>query len=235
MGTWMAPSFANVFMGQVREVPFTLSNTQAHHLVEVQYIGDICHLDTRWRKNDKIYRRYQYISSDHWIYCRVVSGCRHAPQYKNNMWREPFGHWSSYQTNGHPPVPPLPKLPPLPLQDGIAYSQAIRLRRICSKSTDYERHVEVLKGYLVKRGYDEELIQQQINKATNTKGDKLLTSQPKKAGQLTPLVVTYHPDLSYLTHILHNTNVSLTFPHDYKVHYRNPPCRLPPPPTLGTF
>ena len=43
----------------------------------------------------------------------------------------------------------------------MAYSQALRPRRICSNSTNYKRHVEELKGYLVKRGYDRELIQQQ--------------------------------------------------------------------------
>ena len=76
--------------------------------------------------------------------------------------------------------------------------QALRLQRICSKFTDYEHHVEELKGYLVKRGYDRELIQQQIDKATNTKGEELLISRLKKASQVTPLVVTYHPDLPYL-------------------------------------
>ena len=59
---------------------------------------------------------------------------------------------------------------------GIAYSQALRLRRICSKSTDYQCHVEELKGYLVKRAYDGELIQQQINKTTSKKREELLTS-----------------------------------------------------------
>ena len=64
---------------------------------------------------------------------------------------------------------------------GIAYSQALRLQRICSESTDYEHRVEELKGYLVKRGYDRELIQQQIDKATNTKREELYITA-KKAG-----------------------------------------------------
>ena len=57
---------------------------------------------------------------------------------------------------------------------------------------------------MVKRGYDGKVIKQQMNKVINTKREELLTSRPKKAGQITTLAVTYHPDLSNLMYILHD-------------------------------
>ena len=49
----------------------------------------------------------------------------------------------------------------------IAYSQALRLRRICSNGDTYLRRAIELKEYLVKRGYKREEVQQQIDRATS--------------------------------------------------------------------
>ena len=51
--------------------------------------------------------------------------------------------------------------------------QALRLHRVCSLHTNYLHHVEELKGYLVKTGYDEESVQQRIDKATRVDRDSL--------------------------------------------------------------
>ena len=85
----------------------------------------------------------------------------------------------------------------------IAYSQALRLRRICSRDTDYQRHTEELKMYLVNRGYDGERIQQEIDKATGMDRETLLISCKKDKRQVIPLVVGFHPDLPHMMRILH--------------------------------
>ena len=64
--------------------------------------------------------------------------------------------------------------------------------------------MEGLKGDLVNRGYDGETVQEQIDKATNTRRQELLTPQGRDIKQVTPLVVTFHPDLPHLTRILRN-------------------------------
>ena len=67
------------------------------------------------------------------------------------------------------------------LKTGVAYSQALGLQRICSKSTDYECYVEELKGYLVKRDYNGKLIHQQINKATSKKKRRVINIMGKES------------------------------------------------------
>ena len=94
---------------------------------------------------------------------------------------------------------------PLHCKNSIAFSQALRLCRICCRPHDYDQRVEELKTYLVDRGYNEQVVLHQINKATQFQRKDLLTTRTKeKKEQVTPLVVTYHPDLSHLTYILHN-------------------------------
>ena len=85
----------------------------------------------------------------------------------------------------------------------IAYSQALRIHRICSKENDYERLVGELKTYLVARGYNEAEVTRQIRKATGQDRKDLLIPKIKTKEQVTPLVLTFHPDLPHLTHILH--------------------------------
>ena len=48
---------------------------------------------------------------------------------------------------------------PYNCKKGIAFSQALRIQRICSGPCDYLRHVAELKGDLVKQGYDGEEVQ----------------------------------------------------------------------------
>ena len=96
--------------------------------------------------------------------------------------------------------------------------------------------MEEVKGILVKRGYNEELMQQQINKATNIEREELLTSWPKEAGKITPLVVTNHTDLPNLMCILHNhQSVTDVCPQLQGVLPKPPLLPTTATQTLGTF
>ena len=48
------------------------------------------------------------------------------------------------------------------VKKSIAYSQALRLRRICHQDRDYQRHFNNLKTYFVQRGYEDEEVQLKI-------------------------------------------------------------------------
>ena len=88
-------------------------------------------------------------------------------------------------------------------KSSIAYSQALRMRRICSRATDYQQHVAELKEHLIRRGHDGEMVQKNIEKATRIPREQLLIPRTKRESeQVTPLVVTFHPDLPHLTRIL---------------------------------
>ena len=120
---------------------------------------------------------------------------------------------------------------PIVKKKSIAYSQALRLRKICHRDLDYQRHITDLKTYLVQRGYNDEEVQFQLNKASGLKRSDLLTPKPRKAEQITPLVVTFHPDLPYLCgllrecHCLFNVSQRLkgALPKPPFVVYRRPP------------
>ena len=47
---------------------------------------------------------------------------------------------------------------------GIPYSQALRIKRICSEDRSFDRRVGVLKGWLVNSGYKEGEVDQQIER-----------------------------------------------------------------------
>ena len=105
------------------------------------------------------------------------------------------------------------------------------MRRICSRSTDYEQHVVELKENLIKRGYDGEKVTQGIERATRVLREQSLMPQTNDNEQVTPLVVTFHPDLPHLTHILrdHQCVINMSprlreaLPKCPLVAYRRPP------------
>ena len=114
---------------------------------------------------------------------------------------------------------------------GIAFSQALRLKRICTNNEDYLQHVRELKGYLVQRGYSEEEVQSQLNRVADIDRRDLLISVEKKKKHATPLIVTYHPDLPPLNSVLrrHQCLIDLSprlkgaLPEPPLVAYRRPP------------
>ena len=88
-------------------------------------------------------------------------------------------------------------------KQGIPYSQALRIRRICSRTEDYLQRTQELKGFLISRGYNEDEIQLQIDRTIGLDGDALLRSKRSKTPLArVPLIVTYHPGLPPLRSIL---------------------------------
>ena len=54
---------------------------------------------------------------------------------------------------------------PKSLKDSIPYSEALRIKRICSSQQEFLNHIAKMINQFQKRGYDMSLIEQQINKA----------------------------------------------------------------------
>ena len=80
----------------------------------------------------------------------------------------------------------------------IPYSQALRIRRICSSDQDFCKNTNELHHHLVRRGYNSSFIQQQIDRASMiNRKDSLdphvqsTNSHPSRV----PLVITFHPTL----------------------------------------
>ena len=80
----------------------------------------------------------------------------------------------------------------------IAYSQALRQRRICSNDSDFLRHSQVLKTHLVSRGHSSRAFHQAIKKVKSMPRLSVLSEKPTTrdcANKKIPLVVAYHPSL----------------------------------------
>ena len=77
---------------------------------------------------------------------------------------------------------------PFSLKKSIAYSQALRLKRICSTTGEYEKHTDNLKKQLLKKGYPETMVNEKIQKATNQSRAGLLNKEKTETGITSPCV-----------------------------------------------
>ena len=116
------------------------------------------------------------------------------------------------------------------LKKSIPYGQALRLRRICTEPAEFEKSSRTLKTKLINRGYTEEEITSQINRAREKPREELLkyNTEQRETSQRIPYVVTYYPDLPNLKTavekhwpILHiNQKMKDTFTHKPIMAYR---------------
>ena len=79
----------------------------------------------------------------------------------------------------------------------MPYSQALRLRSICSKKEDFRKRIGELKTYLIARGYREDCVDRQIERAALTPRTNTFTphTEPRSPIQRVSLVITYYPSL----------------------------------------
>lgn len=86
-------------------------------------------------------------------------------------------------------------------KDSIPYSQALRLRRICSKEETFQTRLEEMKQHFLHRGYNRETVESQMQKAANIPREESLQPQERRVEQRTPLITTYDPRLPPLSYI----------------------------------
>ena len=101
---------------------------------------------------------------------------------------------------------------------GIPYSQALRIRRICSEDRFFDDRV----GELNNRGYGENEVLEQISKVRGRDRLSLLDRQPKtKDDKRIPLVLTYHPALSKVYEILKENSKLILVDEEHKEVFQN--------------
>ena len=105
------------------------------------------------------------------------------------------------------------------LKDSIPYSQALRIKRICSSQQEFLNHTAKMINQFQKRGYDRSLIEQQINKANLQEREQLLKEKKKETATNIPLSLKYNRTLPKIKeivmkhwHLLHiNPNLAEIF------------------------
>ena len=88
----------------------------------------------------------------------------------------------------------------------IAYSQSLRLRRICTRIEDYNTHTSLLKSDLERRGYTASNIDTAIEKARSPNRSELIKPSSARMNPDTHkklyFVTTFHPGLKNIQDIV---------------------------------
>ena len=92
----------------------------------------------------------------------------------------------------------------------IAYSQALRIRRICTEDSEYSKHTAKHLDKLVERGYDMTLTKYQINKVFQTPRNELLSTNTKPVNNPNILAVTYNKNLPDLRKAIDDNGKTLS-------------------------
>ncbi len=203
MGTIMAPSYAIIFM-HVFEKQFL----ETYHLtppVWWRYIDDIFFL---WPYTEL--ELNNFISTLNNTHPTIKFTSEHSKERITfldvSVSKDPDGslHSDLYckPTDMHQYLLPSSCHPPH-ICKNIPYSQALRLRRICSSDADFQYRCSELADHLRNRNYKNKIITNQIAKAADIPRAQTLVYKDKdKSNKRVPLVTTYHPQLPKLGSIV---------------------------------
>ena len=206
MGTKCAPSYATLFMGKFEETHI-LPRIKDLILLYVRFIDDILFL---WKDTEEnLLKFFDEINSVHpsikfdFNYSRTSINfldtsivITEENRLKTTIYSKPtdqkaYLHAKSYH--------------PKSTKDAISYSQALRIRRICTDSSDYEEHSQKLIKDLRERGHAEKNVKEGVNRAKNLNRQQLLTYKERKVTERIPMIVTYNRGLPGLKSIIDNT------------------------------
>ena len=160
MGTQMAPSYANIFMGKLEEE--ILSTHHPLPLIWLRYIDDV------WTHGKTLLQSFlDHLNNYHPTIKFTADWSSETVSFLDTLVNtqlttdlhckptdtHQYLHWNSCH--------------PQHCKVSIPYSQALRIRRICSQEVDFKRHAEELKGHLNRRGYGRHHMDQAILQASS--------------------------------------------------------------------
>ncbi|XP_072026492.1 uncharacterized protein [Amphiura filiformis] len=209
MGTRMAlaPSFACLFMSRLEEQ--MLDAAPCRPWIWWRYIDDVFFIWTREEDSlhtflnhvNSFHRTIKFTSelSHHQVNFLDVTIRKENDSLVTDLYTKPTdSHQYLHSSSCHPQH----------CKSGIAYSQALRLRRICTNDSDFSQHARDLKKNLTSRGHSALKVQQAINKVRSLPRSDVLKQKPRSQDTNTrvPLVVTFHPNLPSLRSITNDNH-----------------------------
>ena len=168
MGTICAPTYANIFTAYFEEIfidPLIRNATTLY----LSYIDDIILIWTKSENElltffEKLNQQHPSIkcemkySKDKTEFLDTLIYDNKNKNIQTTLCKKPIDRQNYiHSKSAHP----------FSLKKSIAYSQALRLKRICSTIVEYEKHTKNLKKQLIRKGYPETTVNQEIQKATN--------------------------------------------------------------------
>ena len=195
MGTRLAPSYANLFMGYLEKR--LLAGAPYKPSLYLRFIDDIFlifvgtepqlleFIDYMNKGHPTIkftaeYSKEKVSFLDTWVK-RTQDGGIHTELYCKPTDTHNYLHFSSCH--------------PLHCKKGGPLGEFMRLRRNCTNVEDFLLHAEARKSDYIRRGYPRDILQQSLEKALNKNRAELLQKvkkTPKKSNRV-PLVVTFNP------------------------------------------
>ena len=91
----------------------------------------------------------------------------------------------------------------------IPYSQALRLNRICSDTSSFDRRCNELEAWLIGRGYDERLVRSKVLNARKFSRSELLNKERAERRNKLTLNIVYHPVFRNLSKLLNKIHILL--------------------------
>ena len=204
MGTKMAPNYAILYMAQFEQD--LLANSDLKPLCWWRYIDDIFFL---WPHGIEALQRFMDFANSRSpclnltfeysetsiAFLDVTVTLSSKGAISTDIYRKPtdirqYLHFDSCHPLSH-------KLP-------IAFSQALRIRRICSDFDVAAKRCRELKFDLIKCGYPRKAVANKISKVLRMNRDDLLSYKESDANTDQPVywVCTFHPDLCHAEDIL---------------------------------
>ena len=229
MGTNMAPSYANTFMEKFEKQ--LLESSIERPLSWYRFIDDV---DMKWTQSDEELQnflsrannlhpsiKFTHEISNTTISFLDTSSSLSEGELSTDLYSKPTDtNQYLLSSSCHPPH----------VTKSIPYSQALKIRRICSTDKSLKKRLGQLKNHLKRRGYKQSIIKKSFNKAHDISRSSLLQHKQKQKCKKKPCVLAYHPCLrnsfntvrEHWTSVEKNSKLSKVFPEPPMVACKQP-------------
>ena len=227
MGTRMAPSYANLFMGKFEQQ--AIDNSSLKPFIWWRFIDDIFMIWTHGEEHLKTF--IGYLNSFH-------PSIKFTHEYSNSLHQTlPFLDVQVHLINNHIQTDlhtkPTDKhqyllktsCHPNQTKKAIPFSLFLRIRRICSTETFFDQRSRELIEYLAKRGYSRTSLQRDANRVRSIPRHATLQPQEQKSAKTdrTPFVTSFNPALPKISSVVNKYTTLLQATASCKKAFPNPP------------
>ena len=208
IGTKMAPSYAIIFMSILEEK--LLETFPLKPLVWWRYIDDIFFL---WDHGEDSLK--DFLHHINTVHPTIKFTSEYSKDSVNFLDVQVLRRGDKLvtdlfvkETDRHQYLDPS-SCHPIHCINSIPYSQALRLNRICSENSLFDKRCNELESWLLNRGYNDRLVREKILIARRQSRDDLLyREKPARKSKLV-FNITYHPSFNRLSAVLRKIQIIL--------------------------
>ena len=171
---------------------------------------------TCWKRAREVLRKTEFLSFQYQVYCKLFKAedkffrCRGSKK-RNHLVTDHYikpidAHQYLYASSCHV----------FHFKKSIHYSQTLRLNRVCSETSFFDKRCTGLLIWLTQGRFSDKLVRKQILKAMKFSSKELLKKQGKKESEPKPVInISYHPSLAQLKNIMTRIHLLLTPDNEY--------------------